>query len=160
MIINKKPCQWSRLFVLTEVDMNIEYNGTIERLDRAAQRKAEKEGFIWSKEKTERVLAFDLESKQSREYYPVGFGGQVSETDDKVKLEGKITSGYLFIVLLAVAYALIIARGVFSFVNYNEKNLYIAIGAFVICVVVTVFMVLKIKKSKERLAQFLKELKI
>ncbi len=139
--------------------MEFVYEGTIERLDRAAARKAEKEGLVWSKQEDKRSLGFDMAKSESRPFYPVDFTGEVEENDGSVKLEGKTSAGYLLVVLLAMAYVLVIVRGYFWLMQENKYFFY-ALAALALCVIVTVVLFVKIKKSRKRINQFLTELTI
>ena len=64
------------------------------------------------------------------------------------------------LVIAAILYALIIARLVYSVVQNQQKNTIIALVAFAIAVFITVYMILKIKKSKMRIVEFLQNLNV
>ena len=140
--------------------LNFEYNNDKEKFKNAITRQGEKEGFIVTKENDEYSLAFNLEHEKGKSYYPIGFKGTVEEKDGKTFLVGKISYGIYLYVIAAVLYALIIARLVYSVVQNQQKNTIIALVAFAIAVFITVYMILKIKKSKMRIIEFLNNLNV
>ena len=140
--------------------LNFEYQNDKEKFKNAITRQGEKEGFIVTKENDEYSLAFNLEHEKGKSYYPIGFKGTVEEKDGKTSLIGKVSYGIYLYVIATVLYALIIARLVYSVVQNQQKNTIIALVAFAIAVVITVYMILKIKKSKMRIIEFLNGLNV
>ncbi|MBP5773384.1 MAG: hypothetical protein J6W35_04880 [Eubacterium sp.] len=140
--------------------LNFEYQNDKEKFKNAITRQGEKEGFIVTKENDEYSLAFNLEHEKGKSYYPIGFKGTVEEKDGKTSLIGKVSYGIYLYVIATVLYALIIARLVYSVVQNQQKNTIIALVAFAIAVFITVYMILKIKKSKMRIIEFLNGLNV
>ena len=105
-------------------------------------------------------MAFNLDHEKGKKYYPIGFKGTVEEKDGKTSLVGKVSYGIYLYIIAAILYALIIARLVYSVVQNHQKNTIIALVAFAIAVFITVYMILKIKKSKMRIVEFLQNLNV
>ncbi|MBR3173669.1 MAG: hypothetical protein IKF24_03955 [Eubacterium sp.] len=140
--------------------LSFEYQNDKEKFKNAITRQGEKEGFIVTKDNDNYSLAFNLDHEKGKKYYPIGFKGTVEEKDGKTSLVGKVSFGIYLYIIAAVLYALIIARLVFSVVNNQQKNTIIALVAFAIAVFITVYMILKIRKSKSRIVEFLTNLNV
>ena len=140
--------------------LEFKYQNDKEKFNNAITRQGEKEGFIVTKERDEYSLAFNLDHEKGKKYYPIGFKGTVEEKNGETSLVGKVSYGVYLYVIAAVLYALIIARLVFSIVNDQQKNAIIALVAFAIAVFITVYMILKIRRSKKRIIEFLQELNV
>ena len=140
--------------------LSFEYQNDKEKFNNAITRQGEREGFIVKKENDEYSVAFNLEHEKGKKYYPIGFKGKVEEKDGKTSLVGKVSYGIYLYVIAAILYALIIARLVYSVVQNQQKNTIIALVAFAIAVFITVYMILKIKKSKMRIVEFLQNLNV
>ena len=140
--------------------LEFNYNNDKEKFNNAITRQGEREGFIVTKEKDEYSLAFNLDHEKGKSYYPIGFKGTVEEKDGKTSLVGKVSYGIYLYIIAVVLYALIIARLVYSVVQNQQKNIIIALVAFAIAVFITVYMILKIKKSRSRIIEFLQNLNV
>ena len=140
--------------------LEFKYNNDKEKFNNAITRQGEREGFIVTKEKDEYSLAFNLEHEKGKKYYPIGFKGTVEEKDGKTSLIGKISYGIYLYVIAVILYALIIARLVYSVIQNQQKNAIIAVVAFAIAVFITVYMILKIRRSKKRIEEFLNGLNV
>ena len=140
--------------------LEFKYNNDKEKFNNAITRQGEREGFIVTKEKDEYSLAFNLEHEKGKSYYPIGFKGKFEETESGCSLIGKISYGIYLYIIAIILYALIIARLVYSVVQNQQKNAIIAVVAFAIAVFITVYMILKIRRSKKRIIEFLQELKV
>ena len=140
--------------------LEFKYDNNLEKFNNAITRQGEREGFLVTKEKDEYSVAFNLEHEKGKKYYPIGFKGKVEEKDGKVSLVGKINYGIYLYIIAVVLYALIIARLVYSVVQNQQKNTIIALVAFAIAVFITVYMILKIKKSKSRIVEFLSNINV
>ena len=140
--------------------LEFKYQNDKEKFKNAITRQGEKEGFIVTKKKDEYSLAFNLEHEKGKSYYPIGFKGTVEEKDGVTSLVGKVSYGIYLYVIAAILYALIIARLVYSIVQNQQKNAIIAVVAFAIAVFITVYMILKIRKSKKRIEEFLQNLSV
>ena len=140
--------------------LSFEYQNDKEKFKNAITRQGEKEGFIVTKDNDNYSLAYNLDHEKGKKYYPIGFKGTVEEKDGKTSLVGKVSFGIYLYIIAAVLYALIIARLVFSVVNNQQKNTIIALVAFAIAVFITVYMILKIRKSKSRIVEFLTNLNV
>lgn len=140
--------------------LEFKYNNDKEKFNNAITRQGEREGFIVTKEKDEYSLAFNLEHEKGKKYYPIGFKGTVEEKDGGCSLIGKISYGIYLYVIAVILYALIIARLVYSVIQNQQKNAIIAVVAFAIAVFITVYMILKIRRSKKRIIEFLQGLNV
>ncbi len=140
--------------------MRFDYKSDKEKFNRAINRLGEKEGFIVTKDEDNYSLAFNLSHEKGKKYYPIGFKGKVEEKDGKASLVGKMSYGIYLYIVAFIVYALIIARLVFSIVQNQQKNTIIALVAFAIAVFVTVYMILKVKKSRNRIVEFLNGLNV
>ncbi len=140
--------------------LEFNYNNDKEKFNNAITRQGEREGFIVTKEKDEYALAFNLDHEKGKSYYPIGFKGTVEDKDGKTSLVGKVSYGIYLYIIAVVLYALIIARLVYSVVQNQQKNTIIALVAFAIAVFITVYMILKIKKSRSRIIEFLQNLNV
>lgn len=140
--------------------LEFKYDNNLEKFNNAITRQGEREGFLVTKENDEYSVAFNLEHEKGKKYYPIGFKGKAEEKDGKVSLVGKINYGIYLYIIAVVLYALIIARLVYSVVQNQQKNTIIALVAFAIAVFITVYMILKIKKSKSRIVEFLQGINV
>ena len=140
--------------------LSFEYQNDKEKFKNAITRQGEKEGFIVTKDNDNYSLAFNLVHEKGKKYYPIGFKGTVEEKDGKTSLVGKVSYGVYLYVIAVVLYALIIARLTYSVIQNQQKNTIIALIAFAIAVFITVYMILKIKKSKMRIVEFLNGLNV
>ncbi len=148
------------IFLQGETMLSFEYNNDKDKFKNAITRQGEKEGFIVTKDNDDYSLAFNLEHEKGKKFYPIGFKGTVEEKDGKTSLVGKVTYGIYLYVIAVILYALIIARLTYSVIQNQQKNTIIALVAFVIAVFITVYMILKIKKSKRRIVEFLQNLNV
>lgn len=140
--------------------LEFKYQNDKEKFNNAITRQGEREGFIVTKEKDEYSLAFNLDHEKGKKYYPIGFKGTVSDSETGCSLVGKVSYGVYLYVIAAILYALIIARLVYSVIQNQQKNAIIAVVAFAIAVFITVYMILKIRKSKKRIIEFLQGLNV
>ena len=140
--------------------LSFNYKNDKEIFNNAINRQGEREGFIVTKDGDNYSLAFNLEHEKGKRYYPIGFKGKVEEKDGKASLVGKISYGVYLYIIAFILYALIIARLVYSVVQNQQKNAIIAVVAFAIAVFITVYMILKIRKSKKRIVEFLQGLNV
>ena len=140
--------------------LEFKYKNDKEKFNNAINRQGEKEGFIVTKEGEEYSLAYNLDHPKGKNYYPIGFKGTVEEKDGETSLVGKVSYGIYLYVIAAILYALIIARLVYSVVQNQQKNAIIAVVAFALAVFITVYMILKIRRSKKRIEEFLQDLNV
>ena len=140
--------------------LEFKYQNDKEKFNNAITRQGEREGFIVTKEKDDYSLAFNLDHEKGKKYYPIGFKGTAEEKDGITSLVGKVNYGIYLYVIAAVLYALIIARLVYSVIQNQQKNAIIAVVAFAIAVFITVYMILKIRRSKKRIIEFLQNLNV